>query len=239
MTEIEKGRVLAAEDVRKVYGYGESSVEAVRGVTIELSRGDFAAIMGPSGCGKSTLLHLCGAMDRPTSGRLSIEGKELGLLSEDQLTKLRRERIGFVFQFFNLLPTLTVKENITLPLLLANRDEKKAGDRAEYLAGRVGLGRRLNHYPQQLSGGEMQRAAIARAVIHQPALLIADEPTGNLDSENGDRVLKLLSELNDEMELTILLATHSTETAAAADRTIQMRDGQVERTVEGVWQLQS
>jgi putative ABC transport system ATP-binding protein len=223
--------ILLAEQVRKRYGGGESPVEAVRGVSLALEAGDFVAVMGPSGCGKSTLLHLCGAMDRPTEGRLRIEDAELAQLSDDQLTRLRRERIGFVFQFFNLLPTLRVQENIALPLLLAHRDAGRAEARAAELAERVGLAHRLRHFPQQLSGGEMQRAAIARAVIHQPALLIADEPTGNLDSENGARVLDLLGELNRELNLTILLATHGAEAAAAADRIVRMRDGRVE-TIE-------
>lgn len=224
--------ILLAEDVRKTYASGEAPVEAVRGVSLALEAGDFVALMGPSGCGKSTLLHLCGAMDRPTAGRLQVENTELGKLNDDQLTQLRRERIGFVFQFFNLLPTLTVMENVTLPMLLAGGDVNEAERRAEQLAGRVGLSHRLRHYPQQLSGGEMQRAAIARAVIHQPVLLIADEPTGNLDSENGVRVLNLLSELNRELGLTILLATHGVETAAAARRVVRMRDGQIESIAE-------
>ena len=219
--------VLVAENVRKTYRGGEAPVEAVRGISLTLHRGDFVAIMGPSGGGKSTLLHLCGAMDRPTAGSLRIENVSLSDLSDDELTKLRRERIGFVFQFFNLLPTLTVLENIALPLQLARKNSAAA--KAKDLAARVGLSHRLQHYPQQLSGGEMQRAAIARAVIHAPALLIADEPTGNLDSENGARVLHLLSELNRELQLTVLLATHSLDTAAAAQRIIYLRDGLIER----------
>ncbi|HEX4948031.1 MAG TPA: ABC transporter ATP-binding protein [Blastocatellia bacterium] len=219
--------VLQADNVRKTYRGGESPVEAVRGISLSLHTGDFVAIMGPSGGGKSTLLHLCGAMDRPTAGSLRIENVSLSALSDDELTRLRRERIGFVFQFFNLLPTLTVLENIALPLNLAHKNA--AEERAKELAARVGLSHRLQHYPQQLSGGEMQRAAIARAVIHTPALLIADEPTGNLDSENGARVLQLLSELTRELQLTILLATHSLDTAAAAQKIIHLRDGLIER----------
>jgi len=164
-------------------------------------------------------------MDRPTEGELTIAGTNVRDLSDDQLTALRRERLGFVFQFFNLLPTLTVRENVELPLLLAGAAAGESGRRAGELAERVGLGHRLGHYPAQLSGGEMQRAAIARAVVHKPALLIADEPTGNLDSENGLKVLDLLRELNGELGLTILMATHSTETAAVARRLLTMRDG--------------
>ncbi|MBL8206264.1 MAG: ABC transporter ATP-binding protein [Blastocatellia bacterium] len=219
--------VLQADKVCKTYRGGEAPVEAARGISLSLQAGDFVAIMGPSGGGKSTLLHLCGAMDRPTAGTLRIENVSLAELNDDELTKLRRERIGFVFQFFNLLPTLTVLENIALPLQLARKTGAEA--KAQELAARVGLGHRLQHYPQQLSGGEMQRAAMARAVIHAPALLIADEPTGNLDSENGARVLQLLSELNRELKLTILLATHSMDTAAAAQKIIHLRDGLIER----------
>jgi putative ABC transport system ATP-binding protein len=224
--------VLIAEQVKKTYQGGESPVAAVRGVSLKLELGEFVALMGPSGCGKSTLLHLCGAMERPTAGQLEIEGRDLSQLNDDQLTHLRRERLGFVFQFFNLLPTLTVTENIALPLQLAGADARESEARAKALAERVGLSQRLRHYPQQLSGGEMQRAAIARAILHQPALLIADEPTGNLDSENSARVLALLDELNRELGVTILLATHSPEIAAAAQRIVHMRDGLIEKIVE-------
>jgi len=217
---------LSLIDVRKTYSGGESPVEAVRGVSIDLTAGDFVALMGPSGCGKSTLLHLCGAMDRPSSGKVMIDNVDIAGLGDDRLTEFRRRRIGFVFQFFNLLPTLTVMENIALPLLLDGRDPSVGEGKARELARRVGLDHRLGHYPQQLSGGEMQRAAIARAVIHQPALLVADEPTGNLDSENGRKILQLLGELNRELNLTILMATHGEETAAAAKRIVRMKDGE-------------
>jgi putative ABC transport system ATP-binding protein len=226
--------VLIVEDVRKTYAGGETPVEAVRGVSLVLEAGDFVAVMGPSGCGKSTLLHLCGAMDLPTSGRVLVDGVDVSGLDDDALTRLRRERIGFVFQFFNLLPTLTIAENVALPLLLAGRPEREARRRADALVERVGLGARAGHYPQQVSGGEMQRAAMARAVVHAPALLVADEPTGNLDSENGARVLELLGELNRDTGVAVLLATHSDETAAAARRTVHMRDGEVERVRETV-----
>jgi putative ABC transport system ATP-binding protein len=184
--------------------------------------------MGPSGCGKSTLLHLCGAMDRPTGGRLLFDGRDLAALDDEALTLVRRDRVGFVFQFFNLLPTLTLGDNIMLPALLSGSSERDALARARALAGRVGILNRLGHYPQQVSGGEMQRAAIARALAHQPALLIADEPTGNLDSANGAAVLSLLLELNREMGVTMLLATHAADVAAAAHRTMRMRDGLLE-----------
>lgn len=220
---------LEASDLRKTYAGGETPVEALRGVSLRLEQRDFVALMGPSGCGKSSLLHLCGAMDRPSGGSIEFEGQVLEQLDDDQLTRLRRERIGFVFQFFNLLPTLTVAENVALPLLLAKTQARKAEATAERWIERVGLGQRRYHYPQQLSGGEMQRAAIARAVVHRPALLIADEPTGNLDSVNGAQVIELLRELNREIGVTILLATHSAEIAASAQRVVRLRDGRIER----------
>jgi putative ABC transport system ATP-binding protein len=225
---MQSARILEAQDLRRVYSDGETSVEALRNVNLQLDRGDFVAIVGPSGCGKSSLLHLCGAMDRPSSGTIMFEDEALERLDDDQLTRLRRERIGFVFQFFNLLPTLTVAENVALPLLLAGTRSQQAEAAADKWITRFGLGARRGHYPQQLSGGEMQRAAIARAVVHRPALLIADEPTGNLDSANGVRVLELLRDLNNEIRTTVLLATHSPEIAAGAKRVIHMKDGMLE-----------
>src|SRR5688572_7763469 len=217
--------LLVAENLHKTYVTGEARVTALSGVSFAIERGDFVALMGPSGCGKSTLLHLCGAMDRPTSGNLRLNGRELAAMGDDELTRVRREQVGFVFQFFNLLPTLTVSDNIALPCLLAGVKAAEAEARAQTLAERVGIAHRLHHYPQQISGGEMQRAAMARALIHQPSLIVADEPTGNLDSENGDIVLALLKRLNTEMGVTILLATHAADVAAAARRVLKMRDG--------------
>jgi putative ABC transport system ATP-binding protein len=219
--------LLVASDLAKTYTSGSASVRALDGVSLSIDRGEFVALMGPSGCGKSTLLHLCGAMDRPTSGAITLEGRALGALADDELTRIRRDRIGFVFQFFNLLPTLTLGDNIALPCLLGGMPVAEATARAARLAARVGIAHRLGHYPQEVSGGEMQRAAIARAIVHEPALLIADEPTGNLDSENGTRVLALLAELNRELDITILLATHAQEVAAAASRVLRMRDGRL------------
>jgi putative ABC transport system ATP-binding protein len=219
---------LVVENVQKVYGEGEGSVAALRGVSFNVDAGEFIALKGPSGCGKSTLLHLVGGMDTPTSGRVVLDGVALQDLKEDELARLRRQRIGFVFQFFNLLPTLTVIENVTLPLLLDGRDEREAGGPARELLERVGLADRARHYPAGLSGGEMQRAAVARAVIAGPDLLLADEPTGNLDSENGAKVMELLSELNGELGVTIILATHSEESAAFSRRVIKFRDGLIE-----------
>ncbi len=219
--------VLEVRDVSKRYQRGDRDITAVDGVSLTLDPGVFAAVVGPSGCGKSTLLHVAGAMDRPTGGEVWLEERLLSTLDDDALTRLRRERIGFVFQFFNLLPTLTVAQNIGLPLLLAGEPVRDVDRRAESWAQQVGLGHRLDHFPQQLSGGEAQRAAIARAVIHRPAVIIADEPTGNLDSANGARVLDLLRTVNRETGAALLLATHDASVAAAADRLVQMRDGHV------------
>lgn len=223
--------LLELQDVVKRYAAGEAAIAAVQGVTLTLGAGEFVALMGPSGCGKSTLLHMCGAMDRPSGGHVRFEGTALEDLADADLTRLRRERIGFVFQFFNLLPTLSVGENIALPLLLAGVSYRDASTRARALADRVGLAARVDHYPRQLSGGEMQRCAIARAVIHDPILLVADEPTGNLDSANGERILALLAELQASLGMTLLLATHAPDVAAAATRVVHMRDGRIDRIV--------
>jgi putative ABC transport system ATP-binding protein len=222
-------RLLVAEHVGKTFPAGDSHVTALSDVSLTIAAGEFVAIVGPSGCGKSTLLHLCGAMDRPSTGRLTLDGVRLDTMGEDGLTRLRRARIGFVFQFFNLLPTLSLAENIALPLLLSGGSASAATLRASEVAERVGLSHRLDHYPSQLSGGEMQRVAIARSVVHSPVLIVADEPTGNLDSENGARVLELLQTLNRESGVTLILATHAGDVAGAADRVIALRDGRVER----------
>ncbi|MEQ1749669.1 MAG: ABC transporter ATP-binding protein [Prosthecobacter sp.] len=207
------------------YSMGGTAVPALRGVSIEMKAGDFIAVMGPSGCGKSTLLQLCGAMDRADSGSLHLDGHDITTLDDRALTQLRRERIGFVFQFFNLLPTLSVLENIAMPLLLARQPEALAFDKARKLAARVGIEHRLDHLPAQISGGEAQRAALARAVIHEPVLLIADEPTGSLDSKNGSRVLELFQELNRDLGIAILMATHDQGVANVAKQVVTMRDG--------------
>jgi putative ABC transport system ATP-binding protein len=221
--------LLSVDHVSRTYQTGDAAVAAVCDVTLEIARGEFVAVVGPSGCGKSTLLHVCGAMERPSAGRIWLDGSRLDTLPDDGLTRVRRERLGFVFQFFNLLPTLSLVENIALPLLLAGRARDASLERARRWATELGLASRLDHRPTQLSGGEMQRAAIARAVVHDPALVIADEPTGNLDSANGARILDALVRLNRDRGLTLLLATHAAEVAAAADRVVYMRDGQVDR----------
>jgi len=217
--------LLSASNLTKTYVTGEARVTALAGVSFEVAPGEFVALMGPSGCGKSTLLHLCGAMHRPTGGTLKLSDRDLSAMGDDELTRVRREQVGFVFQFFNLLPTLTVLDNIALPCLLAGVNGDDADQRARALATRVGISHRLSHYPQQISGGEMQRAAIARALIHRPSLLVADEPTGNLDSENGANVLALIGELNRELGVTVLMATHAADVADAASRVLRLKDG--------------
>lgn len=216
-----------AIDLFRSYAGGEQKVDALRGVSLTLETGDFVAIMGPSGCGKSTLLQLCGAMDRPSSGKLLIAGSAPGELNDSALTALRRKQIGFVFQFFNLLPTLTIGENIALPLMLSGVPDKEAESRARVAAEKVGIGHRFNHRPSQVSGGEAQRAAIARAVVHKPTLLIADEPTGSLDSASSSVVLDLLRELNEKSGIAILMATHDAQVASAAKRILRMKDGRI------------
>jgi putative ABC transport system ATP-binding protein len=205
--------------------YGDHHVNAVKDVSLNFQSGEFVALMGPSGCGKSTLLNLMGGIDRPTAGHIWFEDKDLAALSDEQVTKIRGTKIGFIFQFFNLLSTLTVLENVSLPLELVGRDERECQRLAKDMLALVGLEKRVNFYPSQLSGGEMQRTAIARALIHRPTLILADEPTGNLDSENGIAVLDLLRSVNTEFKPTIVMATHSQDAANYTDRIIEVRDG--------------
>ena len=218
---------LEARGLTKRYRRGDAEVTGVEGLDLRLDAGEFVALVGPSGCGKSTLLHLCGAMDRPTAGDVMLEGQSVGALDDDALTRLRRTRVGFVFQFFNLLPSLTVAENIALPLLLAGADAASITPRVRAWAERVGIAHRLDHVPSQLSGGEAQRTAIARAVVHEPVLLLADEPTGNLDSANGTRIVQLLRDVSRQSGAAILLATHDATVAATAHRVVTMRDGRI------------
>ena len=221
--------VLEATDIHKSYERGDETIPVLNGLTVSLDAGSFTTLVGPSGCGKSTLLHICGAMDRPTSGTVRLEGESLDTLNDDGLTRVRRERVGFVFQFFNLLPTLTVEQNIGLPLLLKGRSVHSVANLSGQWAERVGISHRLSHFPSQLSGGEAQRVAIARAVIHQPALILADEPTGNLDSETGRTILDVLIDVNRDSGAAMLLATHDPAVAAAAGEVVEMRDGLITR----------
>jgi len=220
--------VVRAVGLARRYKMGDAFVDALRGVDLTVARGEFVALVGPSGSGKSTVLNLIGGLDRPTSGQVWINGTELSGSDERALTRHRRQHVGFVFQSFNLLPRLTAEENVALPLMFGGVPEKERRARARALLERVGLGPRLAHRPTQLSGGEQQRVAIARALVGQPALLLADEPTGNLDTVIGAEIMSLLKELNREERLTLLVVTHDPEVAAFADRVIKLRDGQVE-----------
>jgi putative ABC transport system ATP-binding protein len=216
---------LELRQVSKIYSSDGQYVEALRGVSLSVEAGTMTALVGRSGCGKSTLLNLAGAMDFPTSGEVLIDGRPTAALSEQELTALRRKRIGFVFQFFQLLPTLTVLENVELPLLLAGSADT-AGPALDRLSW-VGLAGKAQSLPYQLSGGQMQRVAIARALAHSPQILIADEPTGNLDTASGDQALKLLRESADRFGAAVLLATHSAEAASIADSRVRLRDGRI------------
>ena len=211
----------------KVYGEGDTAVRALDGVDITVASGEFVALMGPSGSGKSTLLHIVGGLETPTSGTISVAGVESGKLDDRALTRLRRDHIGFVFQFFNLLGSLSAVENVYLPALIGHRREPQLRDRAHELLRRVGLGERGEHLPAELSGGEQQRVSIARALLLSPEILLADEPTGNLDSRAGGTVLRLLRDLCDAEGRTVLMVTHDPAAAAIADRVLFLRDGRI------------
>jgi putative ABC transport system ATP-binding protein len=219
-------RMIELLDVSRSYG-GLTPVAALSGVSLRVGSGERVAVMGPSGSGKSTFLNLVCGLDQPTSGSIWIDGVDIGVLDDDARTRLRRERIGMIFQTFNLLPTLTAVENVALPLRLTGLSRRTAEPRAVAMLNRVGLGGRLNHRPDQLSGGERQRMAIARALIFEPPLLLADEPTGNLDSRTGEEILDLLDLLHAELNTTILLVTHNEEAVRFCDRLIRLRDGTV------------
>ncbi|HEX2205232.1 MAG TPA: ABC transporter ATP-binding protein [Longimicrobium sp.] len=216
--------MLIAENLTKAYRSGQQQLAAVKNVSFRVDPGETVAIVGPSGSGKTTLLGLLAGLDRPSSGTVRVDGTDLGALSEDGRARLRREKIGFVFQSFQLIPTLTARENVAVPLELRG---EAAGARAAELLARVGLEGREHHYPAQLSGGEQQRVAIARAFIHAPAILFADEPTGNLDAATGGRIVDLLMELNREQGTTLVLVTHDLELAARARRILRLADGAV------------
>ena len=224
--------MIRVENATKLYGRpgpGGAAVHALNGVSLRIEAGEFVAIMGPSGCGKSTLLHVLGGLDVLTSGEIYLDEEPVHRLGEAGLTRLRRAKIGFVFQFFNLLPTLTVEENVRLPGLLQDRPAEEIEGRAAELIAAVGMEHRAQHRLYQLSGGEMQRAALARALLLQPRVLLADEPTGNLDSEASGRVVELFREVGERHRTTIVMVTHSREVASAAHRQIEMRDGRVVR----------
>lgn len=217
--------ILKAENIMKTYGKGESAVHALNDVSLGVEKGEFLAIVGQSGSGKSTLLHVLGAMDYPDSGKLTVDGEDVFSMNDDRLAEYRRRKAGFVFQFFNLLPVMTAKENILIPLSL---DGKTAdNDYLMDLAETMGIDDRLSHYPHQLSGGQQQRVAIARAMIAKPAVILADEPTGNLDSASGEEILSLLKKTMQKYGQTLILITHDMSIAAKADRTVTIKDGRI------------
>jgi len=217
--------IVSAVDLRRTFGEGEAAVEALAGVTVDFPEGRFAAIMGPSGSGKSTLMHLLAGLDRPTSGTVTLAGKTLTDLDDRALTQLRRDRVGFIFQSFNLLPVLDARENILLPLSIAGR----AVDREwlDQLVSTVGIGDRLDHRPAELSGGQQQRVAVARALISRPAVVFADEPSGNLDSKSSGEVLALLRQAVDDFGQTVVMVTHDAHAASFADRLLLLADGRI------------
>jgi putative ABC transport system ATP-binding protein len=218
--------MIELKNVHKVYPMGEVSVPALRGINLTIHPGEFVAIMGPSGSGKSTLMHLLGCLDLPSDGVVQLDGKDITTLDEDTLAQIRGKKVGFVFQTFNLIPTLTAQENVELPLFFQGFRAKKRRARAAELLRKVGLDGRLHHKPAQLSGGERQRVAIARALANDPEIILADEPTGNLDSESGKAILELLAQLHREGK-TIILVTHNPEAAAYAQRIVRIRDGRL------------
>ncbi len=220
--------LLQTNKLRKQYQMGEVTVDALKGVDFTVTKGEFIAIMGPSGSGKSTLLHLLGGLDIPSDGEIVLGDRRLARLTDDEITIVRRRQIGFIFQFFNLLPTLTAAENVALPLLIDGRSLTPYLPRIAELLTLVGLGNRQNHKPDQLSGGEQQRVAIARALITDPLIVLADEPTGNLDSESGLEILRLLRRACDEKQQTIVMVTHDPQAAEFADRIVRLHDGLIE-----------
>jgi putative ABC transport system ATP-binding protein len=219
--------LVQTKDLTKTYGSGATAVTALDNVNIKIDHGEFVAIMGPSGCGKSTLLHLLGGLDTPSSGQVIIDGTSIAEMPDDQLTELRRRKIGFVFQFFNLIPVLSAGENAALPVTLDGVRPTEALGKAREWLGRFGLAKRLSSRPEQLSGGEQQRVAIARALVAEPSLVLADEPTGNLDTRSGDEIAALLRQVSKDYKRTIVMVTHDPRIAAYADRIIFLKDGLV------------
>jgi putative ABC transport system ATP-binding protein len=230
------GAVVTAHEITRRYGEGDTAVDALCGVSLDVEREKLTAVMGPSGSGKSTLMHILAALDRPTSGYVTIAGTRLGQLNDNEITKLRRRHIGFIFQFFNLLPMLTADENIQLPLSLAG--EKADRDFYNDLVKRVGLADRLSHRPSELSGGQQQRVAIARALVSRPTVVFADEPTGNLDSKTGGEILELLHDSVDDYGQTMVMVTHEARAASSADRVLFLADGRIVKDLGGAGEQQ-
>jgi putative ABC transport system ATP-binding protein len=219
--------VIALDDVHKVYHQGATRVRALDGVSLVVSAGEFVSVVGPSGSGKTTLLHLVAGLDVPSAGEIRLNGVPISRMSDDELTIFRRRHIGVVFQFFNLLPTLSAEENVALPLILDRRSARDVRARVVAALDQVGLAHRARHRPDELSGGEMQRVAIARALVVEPVVILADEPTGNLDTHTGEEILELIRAANQERGTTVVLVTHDPSAAAQASRTITLRDGRV------------
>jgi putative ABC transport system ATP-binding protein len=220
-------KILEVKNLSKTYGKGDTMVKALDNVSFSVEQGEFVAIIGPSGSGKSTLLHILGGVDTPTSGNVIINNTNISNLDETALAIFRRRQIGLVYQFYNLIPILTVEENLTLPLLLDGRKPDKR--QIEFLINKLGLSKRLNHLPNQLSGGQQQRVSIGRALVNNPALMLADEPTGNLDSENSKEIISLLRQFNKELNQTVIIITHDEKIALSADRVISIEDGKIKR----------
>ena len=219
--------LIEIHDLKKVYTRGQETVEALRGVSLDIAPGEFVSVMGPSGCGKSTLLHVIGGIDRPTGGIVRVNSTDLGTASEDELTRFRRDHVGFVFQFYNLLPTLSASENVELPLVALKYPRPARRKMARAALDLVGLADRATHRPAELSGGQQQRVAIARALVSNPKVILADEPTGDLDSASAHMVVDIMRELNRDLGLTFVVVTHNPEVGAAGSRIIHLRDGQV------------
>jgi len=219
--------IVVTEQLTKIFGAGSTAVSALAEINLVIERGEFAAVMGPSGCGKSTLLHLIGGLDRATRGRIVLDGETLSEMDDDRLTETRRQKMGFIFQFFNLIPVLSALENAALPMILDGVGKARAREKAGQWLNQVGLGDRLQHRPSELSGGQQQRVAIARALAHEPLLILADEPTGNLDSRAGDEVVGLLRQIASDWGRSVMMVTHDPRMAAYADRIIFLKDGRI------------
>lgn len=226
-----KRKLIELQDVKKYYQMGDTTVKAVDGISLEIKEKEFVAIMGPSGSGKSTSMNLVGSLDIPTSGKIFLDGIDISTLTESELAQVRGRKIGFIFQSFNLIPNLTAKENVMIPMTFQSKSLEESEARAEELLKLVDLGDRMDHYTNQLSGGQQQRVAIARALVNDPEVILADEPTGNLDTKTGDRVMDFLRKLNDEGK-TIIMVTHDPDTAKIADTVYWLKDGKIEKVTK-------